>query len=46
MTGTAQLTQNWNSYQLSIPEIENHVMKEMYVTLHMCTCAEKTTKLQ
>ena len=30
------------SYQLSKPEIEFHVMEEMYAALCMCTCAEKT----
>ena len=45
MTATAQLTLNQKSYQLSKPEIEIHVMEEMYVALCMCTCAEKTTFL-
>ena len=37
-----QLTPNRKSYQLSKPEIEFHMMEEMYVALCMCTCAEKT----
>ena len=37
------LTPNRKSYQLSKPEIEFHVMEEMYVALRMCTCAEKKT---
>ena len=41
----AQLTPNGKSYQLSKPEIEFHVMKEIYAALRMCTCAEKTTFL-
>ena len=45
LTATAQLTPNWKSYQLSKPEIEFHVMEEMYAALFMCTCAEKTTFL-
>ena len=40
---TAQLTLNRKSYQLSKPEIEFHMMEEMYAALCMCTCAEKTT---
>ena len=31
--------------KLSKPEIEFHVMEEMYAALRMCTCAEKTTFL-
>ena len=31
------------SYQLSKPEIEFHMMEEMYAALCMCMCAEKTT---
>ena len=27
------------------PEMEFHVMEEMYAALRMCTCAEKTTFL-
>ena len=45
LTATAQLTLNRKSYQLSKPEIEFHVMKEMYAALRMCACAEKTTFL-
>ena len=45
MTATAQLTRNLKSYQLSKPEIEFHVMEEMYVALCICMCAEKTTFL-
>ena len=45
LTATAQLTLNWKSYQLSKPEIEFHVMEEMYAALRMCVCAEKTTFL-
>ena len=45
MTATAQLTPNQKFYQLSKPEIEFHVMEEMYAALRMCTCAEKTTFL-
>ena len=36
MFTTAQLTQNWKSYQLSKPEIEFHVMEKMYAALCMC----------
>ena len=43
LTATAQLTLNRKSYQLSKPEIEFHMMEEMYAALCMCTCAEKTT---
>ena len=43
LTETAQLTQNRKSYQLSKPEIEFHVMVEMYAALCMCACAKKTT---
>ena len=43
LTATAQLTLNLKSYQLFKPEIEFHVMEEMYTTLCRCTCAEKTT---
>ena len=43
LTATAQLTPNRKSYQLSKPEIEFHMMEEMYAALCMCTCAEKTT---
>ena len=39
----AQLTPKRKSYQLSKPEIEFHVMEEMYVALCMRTCAKKTT---
>ena len=45
LTATAQLTQNRKSYQLSKPEIEFHMMEEMYAALRMCTCAEKMTFL-
>ena len=45
LTATAQLTQYRKSYQLSKPEIEFHVMEEMYAALRLCTCAEKTTFL-
>ena len=45
LTAMAQLTPNRKSYQLSKPEIEFHVMKEMYAALRMCTYAEKTTFL-
>ena len=34
---------NRKSYQLSKPEIEFHVMDEMYVALCMCAYAKKTT---
>ena len=37
LTATAQLTVNRKSYQLSEPEIEFHVMEEMYAELCMCT---------
>ena len=43
LTVPAQLTQNWKSCQLSKPDIELHVMEEMYAALCMCMCAEKTT---
>ena len=43
LKATAQLTQNRKSYQLSKPEIEFHMMEEMYATLGMCACAKKTT---
>ena len=43
LTATARLTLNRKSYQLSKPEIEFHMMEEMYAALCMCTCAEKTT---
>ena len=36
LTATAQLTPNRKSYQLSKPEIEYHVMEEMYAALRMC----------
>ena len=36
---------NRKSYQLSKPEIEFHMMEEMYAALCMCTCEEKTTFL-
>ena len=42
-TATAQLTPNQRSYQLSKPEIEFHVMEEIYAAICMYTCAEKTT---
>ena len=42
LTAKAQLTPNRKSYQLSKPEIEFHVMEEMYVALRLCTCEEKT----
>ena len=45
LTVPAQLTQNWKSCQLSKPDIEFHVMEEMYAALCMCMCAEKTTFL-
>ena len=45
LSAIAQLTLNRKTYQLSKPEIENHVMEEIYVALRMCTCAEKTTSL-
>ena len=45
LTATAQLTLNRKSYQLSKPEIEFHVMEEMYAALRLCTCEEKTTVL-
>ena len=43
LTGTATLLQNRKCYQLSKPEIEFDVMKEMYAALGMHTCSEKTT---
>ena len=43
MTAKAQLTPNRKSYQLFKPDIEFHVMEEMYAALRMCTCAGKTT---
>ena len=36
-TSTTELTPNQKSYQLSKPEIEFHVMEEMYPVLRMCT---------
>ena len=45
LADTAQLTLNRKSYQLSKPEIEFHMMEEMYAALCMCGCAEKTTFL-
>ena len=45
MTATAQVTPNRKFYKLSKPEIEFHVIKEMYAALLMCTCAEKTSFL-
>ena len=39
------LTLDLKFYQLSKPEIEFHVMEEMYAALCMCTCAKKTTFL-
>ena len=45
LTTRAQLTVNRKSYQLSKPEIEFHVMEEMYAALRMCACAETTTFL-
>ena len=46
LTATPQLTPNQKSYQLSKPEIEFHMMEEMYAALCMCTCAEKTTLVE
>ena len=43
LTATAQLTPNWKSYELSKPEMEFHVMEEMYAALRMSMCAEKMT---
>ena len=43
LTATAQLNPNRKSYQLSKPEIEFHMMEDMYAALPMCTFAEKTT---
>ena len=43
LTATTQLTPNRKSYQLSKPEIEFHMIEEMYAALHMYTCAEKMT---
>ena len=40
---SALLTQNLKCYQLSKPEIELNVIKEMYVAMGMHTCLEKTT---
>ena len=37
LTTTVQLTLNRKSYQLSKPEIEFHMMEEMYAALCMCT---------
>ena len=45
LTATAQLTPNGKSYQLSKPEIEFHVIEEMYAALRKCMSAEKTTFL-
>ena len=45
LTATAQMTPNQKSYQLSKPEIEFHMMEEMYAALCMRGCAEKTTFL-
>ena len=42
LTATTQLTPNRKFYQLSKPEIEFHVMEEMYAALCMSTSAEKT----
>ena len=36
LKATAQLTPNQKFYQLSKPEIEFHVMEEMYAALCMC----------
>ena len=36
------MTPNRKSYQLSKPEIEFHVLEEMYAALCMCPYAEKT----
>ena len=41
----AQLTPDRKFYRLPRPEIEFHVMEEMYSTLCMCMFAEKTTFL-
>ena len=38
-----QVQQNRKCYQLSKPEIEFAVMKEMYAALGMHTCSEKMT---
>ena len=43
LIATAQLTPKRKSYQLSKPEIEFHMMEEMYAALCMCMHAEKTT---
>ena len=43
LTDTAKLTQNRKWYQLSKPEIEFNVTKEMYAALSMRTCSSKTT---
>ena len=45
LTATAQLTLNRKSYQLFKPEIEFHLMEEMYAALPVCMCAEMTTFL-
>ena len=45
MTATTQLTPNRKYYELSQPEIEFHLIEEMYAALCMCMCAEKTTFL-
>ena len=42
LTATAELTPNRKSYQVSEPEIQFHMMEEMYGALRMYTCAEKT----
>ena len=43
LTDKVQLTLNRKSNQLSKPEIEFHVMEEMYAASCMCACAKKTT---
>ena len=45
MTTAAQLTPKRKSYQLSKPEIEFHMMQEIYAALRMYTCAEQTIHL-
>ena len=45
LTVTAQLTPNRKFYQLSQPDIEFHLMEEMYAALCMCMCAKTTTFL-
>ena len=43
MTGTALLTPNRKCFQLSEAEIKFDSIKEMYATLGMHKCSEKTT---